>query len=1118
MTYSIDEILAIPENRETFNKLKEQLTKAICFVGAGASTPMYPLWGELLDEMTQIAVERGGDTTNLARVQDPSLSPQRRADIIREQLREPWYRECLEQRFRTRRDENGKRYTATHAALLSLPFRGYLTTNYDEGLAFAREEFRKQHAAVGTPTWQDEDIVAKWLNAKAFAENDDCPILWLHGVISQSTSCVLSTAEYEDAYKRTSIQGLFRTLWYREILVFVGVGFNDPFLSQILQEFLPDYINAGGAPNHFAFVSVPAEDLSSVALLEKVRRKREELEAHFNVRPIFYPVRDRDYGALTTLLSGLAPVTADRCLTVASPTENIEPLRASLWVHTPTNDARFKGREEELTRLNRFSNDAAIRCIGVTAVGGTGKTSLIGHWLGRPDFWPLSTRSYLFAWSFGEDSSSERFLAGFVEWAQKQGLGTPGEPSDRDVLADALELLERHAIALVIDGLEVLQVGPNGRDYGSLLDSRLQRLATELCRSKTAKSLLIMTSRFSFLDLERFAGTSCKQLFLDGLEVDAASNLLGDLGVTGSEEDRREVASNLDGHPLALRIFAEALPEEFRASPLAFWQKRLNAGSLQSTSPLYRKLNELLSFYQTQLSVVQRNLLSAISLFNSPIEEQRLAEAVKRLFPDLVDADVKAALASLKKRDLVMTQPIAGSGLRYSCHPVLADHFRSSLIGDDRAAREAVNLLSGNTESWEDWTTESLENLVQAIQILIDIGDFRAAQRRYSLSMPGLTEIRRIDGEAIALNCELAFIGDEALREACKEEELSNFDVAAHLHAAGIYTSDEKVALRFAEAALKLLDVDDVNNQIEAGYSLAESKNNLGYLDEALATYEELAAAARKTKAGKLSCVLMGRSRTLLALGRVAEALQDAIAADLNDKRNGLNSDHRPCGHNLDWVHLLMATRLHDLAETRLKQVSSYINAEGGIDQQRTCACCRTSVLLDIGRLKNAKKVARIFADRSSLTSYSISELLCLSKLATAQGEIGTAASYADQAMSYAQSKYQRLSIIDALIARANARLASGNTIEGNSALDDLEHAVSIAEEVGSMAGKLSAMRSLTYYYERFFPPLDGKSDGVSGKRQRVAEDLQYLERLFTLSADAVTQATSRATAWLEAK
>src|SRR5689334_22403637 len=179
----LEDILKIPGNQLVFEDLQQFLAeeKAIAFVGAGASAGMYPLWMELIDKLADLAVEKGkADPKERDRWKSDRISiPQKRVEAILWKLGEDNYRQYIKETFAPRNYKDGRRYTPTHAMLMRLPFRGYVTTNFDPALEFARMETRLGCLTTGTPTWQDDDEVHRWLTGDVFA--DDCPILWLHG-------------------------------------------------------------------------------------------------------------------------------------------------------------------------------------------------------------------------------------------------------------------------------------------------------------------------------------------------------------------------------------------------------------------------------------------------------------------------------------------------------------------------------------------------------------------------------------------------------------------------------------------------------------------------------------------------------------------------------------------------------------------------------------------------------------------------------------------------------------------------------------------------------------------------------------------------------------------------
>ena len=127
MSHTIEDILAVAGNRPVFDALVSILEagKAIAFVGAGASAPMYPLWGKFIELLADHAVDEGKAEERDAKrwKADVASTPQQRVKVILLKLGEPLYRNFLRATFGPRKGPDGRRYTATHAALLHVPFR-----------------------------------------------------------------------------------------------------------------------------------------------------------------------------------------------------------------------------------------------------------------------------------------------------------------------------------------------------------------------------------------------------------------------------------------------------------------------------------------------------------------------------------------------------------------------------------------------------------------------------------------------------------------------------------------------------------------------------------------------------------------------------------------------------------------------------------------------------------------------------------------------------------------------------------------------------------------------------------------------------------------------------------
>jgi hypothetical protein len=307
---TLDEILTVWDNRPAFDALVSSLRdgEAIAFVGAGASAGMYPLWGEFIGLLADHAVAEGkAGPKDAARWKaDTTSTPQQRVGVILRRLGERRYRSFLKETFAPRRRADGRRYTDTHAALLRLPFRGYVTTNYDPALDFARMDLRPDSLTTGTPTWQDDEEVHRWYTGDVFRREEDCPVLWLHGYWQRPQGIVLNSGEYSAAYRPGLYRRLFDALWGQRRLAFVGFGFNDPQFTFMVNEYLRDLENANAMPRHVAVLGLPVGDDGVPPDDEAVGEWRDNLEEDYHVRPLFYPVRGGDHSALRVLLDAVA--------------------------------------------------------------------------------------------------------------------------------------------------------------------------------------------------------------------------------------------------------------------------------------------------------------------------------------------------------------------------------------------------------------------------------------------------------------------------------------------------------------------------------------------------------------------------------------------------------------------------------------------------------------------------------------------------------------------------------------------------------------------------------------------------------------------------------------------
>jgi hypothetical protein len=362
---------------------------------------MYPLWGKFIELLADHAVAEGeaeekdakrwkADTTST-----PQQRVQRHPSKVGE-LGEPLYRNFLRATFGPRKGPDGRRYTATHAALLHVPFRAYVTTNYDPALEFARAELRPESLSTGTPTWEDDEEVYRWRTGDVF--DDDCPMLWIHGYWQRPAGIVLNSGEYSQAYKPGIYHDTFKDLWVRERLVFLGFGFNDPQFTFMVGEFLRDLRDANAEPRHVAILGLPVEKDGRLPDAEAIRERRENLEADYHVCALFAIIR----GSRSSWNTSRNAVVLPGSLPPRRPSRRQRRPRLSFQPSGSTRPATTRNSRAVTTRSpGSIAGCAMPRCA----------SSLSAPWGGTDRAHRPSPRDCGYAWAERDALSSKATLA-----------------------------------------------------------------------------------------------------------------------------------------------------------------------------------------------------------------------------------------------------------------------------------------------------------------------------------------------------------------------------------------------------------------------------------------------------------------------------------------------------------------------------------------------------------------------------------------------------------------------------------------------------------------------------------------------------------------------------------
>jgi hypothetical protein len=390
----LERILEIPGNNHVLGKLRDLISShtAVAFVGAGASAAKYPLWLGLLYDLSDLAVER--DNAAAADrdywIREAANDPLGVAQRIKSALGSGIFYSRLEAIFGPPTDGS---FTEAHQKLASLPFKGFVTTNYDRGLIDAWQVTHPGMGSKSVATRLNNVVTNRWLTGEIYKQ-DLRPIFHAHGIIDDPNSLILTLDDYTEAYRTgTSYRRLFERLIIQENLVFIGFGFADPWMFFLSQSVLRDMrgVETARAPRHVAVIGLPNDR-------QYTREQRRKFEQEYDAEIVFYPVRvtqvaerrREDHTALTALLASLDG--AGRAVSTSSPQPQIPvtPTRsAPPFVRRRvrvSQESRFYfgaqgvplfGRDKAKADLQRFLKvDGGLRWWLVAGPGGIGKSRL----------------------------------------------------------------------------------------------------------------------------------------------------------------------------------------------------------------------------------------------------------------------------------------------------------------------------------------------------------------------------------------------------------------------------------------------------------------------------------------------------------------------------------------------------------------------------------------------------------------------------------------------------------------------------------------------------------------------------------------------------------------------
>ncbi|HKP93182.1 MAG TPA: SIR2 family protein, partial [Chthoniobacterales bacterium] len=316
-------------NHHGFAELSKLLKsgRAVALIGAGVSARAnYPTWSELLAKFEKRLSDRGawqeGEREFVERERDPLW----RAQEYRARLPAKDFNSIVRKTFVA-----PKRLVVDDffKALMRLPFRHVLTTNYDDLLETLHRRLRRREPfeALG---WEESDRLTRFItslgNSRAKRH-----YVHLHGRLlarkkekparrsGSMGEIVLTETDYVRRYvtseaARKKLFAIFAT----QRIVFIGFSVDDPELNQILRE-----VNAfltSSSPCHFALLPLRAGDDAPELLRRRFRLR-------YGIEPIFFPVTAGNFEPLTKVLTALVRGSMAGLPRITGKYANIKPVK-----------------------------------------------------------------------------------------------------------------------------------------------------------------------------------------------------------------------------------------------------------------------------------------------------------------------------------------------------------------------------------------------------------------------------------------------------------------------------------------------------------------------------------------------------------------------------------------------------------------------------------------------------------------------------------------------------------------------------------------------------------------------------------------------------------------------
>jgi tetratricopeptide (TPR) repeat protein len=541
-------------------------------------------------------------------------------------------------------------------------------------------------------------------------------------------------------------------------------------------------------------------------------------------------------------------------------------------------EPNFVGRRDELAVITNWYKESKVHIGTLVGWGGFGKSALARRWfdlLKRNKIHPDA----IFWYGFYRNPYLDRFLDALVGYlSEKRDLTASWQKVD-----EIKKHLTEREYLIILDGLEEMQEQAEGEKYGFMKHPEFTDLL-KFIADADFRGLCLITTRTHLSELKTYP--QYKELEVERLSIEDGIELLNKIGVKGTEEEKKGLVKEYDGHALSLTLLAEYLVKDFKG----------NIEKAKEIPPLHEEIHEklaggkahrILIWYDKHLTEDRRTFLRIFSLFRGAVGDSEF-DKVFREYIKLSDFHFKELVRDLTERRLIQKEEE-----KYTTHPLIKGYFEQSFAEEDkRECHKRIYQYFGEIAPKEANTLEEMKPLFEQIYHGCSAGMFDEAVKVYAMKIGGEPSGYKITQKLGAWETALSLIrtffpnGDlSKMPKVSKKDAQSWLLNAAGLALKNIGRPKEAEELLIKKTKMQI-EYKDWENASVGYQNLADLQFRMGELENALNSAEEALKMAEKARSDEDiidSKAYLGQ--ILYLLGRTKEAEENFKRADELEKK-----------------------------------------------------------------------------------------------------------------------------------------------------------------------------------------------------------------------------------------